>query len=79
MKKKKIRQKFKIQLIFQDPDERLTAVNTEFEWIYGHFHKAVDRWIFIATILPSMITLSICLIVHGKFDVAYLFHPIKMQ
>lgn len=62
-----------------DPDERFAAANTKFEWVYGHFDRAVDRWISVANILPSATTILLCYIVHGKFDVAYLFHPIKIH
>lgn len=68
-----------IYFCVQDPDERLTILNTRFERIYAYFQIVMKIWIFITIILPSMLSILMCFIVHRKFDVEYIYHPFEIR
>lgn len=66
-------------LFKKDPDERLAAVNTKFEWIYGHLRQALENWYCVALALISMLITLLSHFLYGEFDVERLFHPMRIR
>lgn len=87
--KKLVRKNFKLEIqigrnsklnqFSSDPDERLTKLNTKFEWIYEHVHNTMVKVYFIGTVVASLISILICYIVRGEFDAAHLYRAIKVR
>lgn len=67
------------QLIFIDPNESLTKLNAKFEWVYEHVFNAMMKWHAVALVVPSLISVFLCYLRFGKFDVSHLYWILKVR